>query len=71
MVPPINEPDRQRPLLNPSTTIRSKTAAPSGANNLHQKYIFSKKRNYHAPGVHHSGRTEYQSNNEEYLSEKI
>jgi hypothetical protein len=70
-VPPINEPDRHRSLLNPSTTIRSETAAPSGANNFTPGVHFSSGRNYHAPGVHHSGRTEYQPINEEHLPDKI
>jgi hypothetical protein len=42
-VPPINEPDRHRPLFNPSTPITSETAAPSGANNFTQEYIFPAK----------------------------
>ena len=70
-VPPINERDRHRPLLNPSTTIRGETAAPSGANNCTPRVHFSSERNYHATGVHHSGRTANQPNNKEYLSDKI
>ncbi len=57
-VPPINDPDLHRPLLNPSTTIRKETAVPSGANNFTPGVHFSSERNYHTPGVHYSGRTE-------------
>jgi hypothetical protein len=70
-VPPVNEPNRHRSLLNPSTTIRSETAAPSGAYNFTPAVHLSSERYYRAPGVHYSGRTEYQPINKEHLPDKI
>jgi hypothetical protein len=67
-VPPINEPDLHRLLLNPSTTIRSENTAPSGANYFTPGVHFSSKKIIMLQAIqlflHHSGRTENQPNNE-------